>query len=222
MEERGQVVNMPPTQSFSAAAAPKLLRDDFPALQTREEILIDNLLGMNINQNNKYTLMGLVEIIKPNNKEMTILSQGCDLGSLGLNLNAADSIYQTFMAPCADTQTNAEPTYSIPDSYILPHLPPALSKMSSLSDESLFYIFYSMPRDTLQECAAQELYGRSWRFHKEFKLWLCKDPQAENPVKGSGYERGVYIFFDPSSWTCVKKEWVLHYDQLEERMADGS
>jgi hypothetical protein len=32
-----------------------------------------------------------------------------------------------------------------------------------------------------------------------------------------GFERGFYIFFDPLAWCRVKKEWVLYYDQLEER-----
>ncbi|KAH6566168.1 hypothetical protein BASA62_006857 [Batrachochytrium salamandrivorans] len=83
-----------------------------------------------------------------------------------------------------------------------------------------------MPRDVLQEATAQELYDRSWRFHKELKLWLCKDTQAsagsaisnEPFVKGTGFERGVYIFFDPLTWSRVKKEWVLYYDQLEGRI----
>ena len=118
----------------------------------------------------------------------------------------------------ACSHLGAEPNFVLPGSYKLSQsLVPALTKLSSFTDETLFYIFYSMPRDVLQEAAAQELYSRSWRFHKEFKLWLCKDPNSE-PVKGQGFERGFYIFFDPSSWSCVKKEWVLHYHQLEERV----
>ena len=74
-----------------------------------------------------------------------------------------------------------------------------------------------MPRDILQEASAQELYKRNWRFHKEFKLWLTKDKDSEVLQKGSDFERGVYVFFDPSSWTRVKKEWILYFDQLEER-----
>lgn len=34
-------------------------------------------------------------------------------------------------------------------------------------------------------------------------------------------ERGSYIFFDPKSWEKIKREFVLVYDQLEERPAGG-
>ena len=40
--------------------------------------------------------------------------------------------------------------------------------------ETLFYIFYNMPRDTLQAYAATELYNRDWRYHKDLKLWFTK------------------------------------------------
>jgi hypothetical protein len=50
-------------------------------------------------------------------------------------------------------------------------------------------------------------------------LWLTKGDVATTgeEVKGQGFERGFYMFFDPSSWSKVKKEWILYYDQLEER-----
>jgi NOT2/NOT3/NOT5 C-terminal len=35
--------------------------------------------------------------------------------------------------------------------------PSAQSKMQKFSDETLFYIFYAMPGDVLQDCAAYEL-----------------------------------------------------------------
>lgn len=50
-------------------------------------------------------------------------------------------------------------------------------------------------------------------------MWLTKGdvPVSGDEVKGQGFERGFYMFFDPSSWSKVKKEWILYYDQLEER-----
>jgi CCR4-NOT transcription complex subunit 2 len=36
--------------------------------------------------------------------------------------------------------------------------PSAQSKMPKFSDETLFYIFYAMPQDVLQDAAAYELY----------------------------------------------------------------
>lgn len=38
--------------------------------------------------------------------------------------------------------------------------------------ETLFYVFYSMPKDIVQAYAAQELYARGWRYHSERSIWL--------------------------------------------------
>ncbi|CAG8576371.1 14845_t:CDS:1, partial [Racocetra persica] len=36
-------------------------------------------------------------------------------------------------------------------------------------------------------------------------------------TKTQAFERGNYIFFDPSTWEKVKKEYILMYEALEER-----
>lgn len=77
-------------------------------------------------------------------------------------------------------------------------------------------MFYSMPRDALQDAAAAELYNRHWRYHKELRLWLMKDQSSEQS-KTPTFERGSYIFFDPNSWEKVKKDFIVMYDALEER-----
>ena len=71
-----------------------------------------------------------------------------------------------------------------------------------------------MPRDAMQEAAAVELTNRNWRYHKELRMWLTKDPMSE-PIQQSGQaERGIYIFFDPHSWEKVKKEYYLFYPAI--------
>ncbi|KAJ3038098.1 hypothetical protein HDV00_000981 [Rhizophlyctis rosea] len=167
----------------------------------------------------KYGLFGLIDVIRMTDPDMNMLALGCDLTGLGLNLNSSDALYSTFMSPFADNPTiGADPQFTIPSCYDLPQPPPpAISKIGSFSDETLFYVFYAMPREGVQEAAAQELFNRAWRFHKELKLWVCKEPGMEAAVKGNGFERGWYIFFDPTTWSKVKREWVLYYDQLEER-----
>jgi hypothetical protein len=256
-------------QSFRKQTT-ELSGDDFPALgapknstQTREEILMSNLLGdsanigssimtpgnMNLSGPSKppgvgfmspnqlrspilqkkedtkerFGLLGLVDVVRMSNQDISMLALGCDLTSLGLDINSTDNIYSNFMSPFADNPTaGAEPSFSLSPAYILSKpVPSSLSRMSKLTEETLFYIFYSMPRDILQEAAAQELYLRGWRFHKEFKLWLTKDDvDGGQIIKGPDFERGMYVFFDPSSWTRVKKEWILYFDQLEERNRD--
>jgi CCR4-NOT transcription complex subunit 2 len=88
-----------------------------------------------------------------------------------------------------------------------PPLPPPLQKMSQFTDETLFYIFYAMPRDLLQQAAAAELYAREWRYHRELKLWFTRMPGTEPTQKTPTYERGTYIYFDVHSWqkVCVAR-----------------
>jgi len=52
---------------------------------------------------------------------------------------------------------NLEPDFHLPSCYNVHPPPPAQSKINSFADETLFFIFYATPRDTLQEVAAQEL-----------------------------------------------------------------
>ena len=69
--------------------------------------------------------------------------------------------------------------------------------------ETLFYMFYSMPRDIMQAYAALELYKREWRYHIELKLWFkainTKDNDDNNSNKDSNDNR-QYIYFDISNW----------------------
>jgi CCR4-NOT transcription complex subunit 2 len=244
---------MNPQLSFSNIASGSNLRknllptgDDFPALgvhtsrqgPTREEILMSNLLGPKQpftiapqkgnaqkaeKQEDKFGLLGLKEVIRMSNPDLSMLSLGVDLTSLGLDLNSNDNVYSNFMTPFTDTPSQgADPTFPNTASYKMSkQLPDSLSKFSSFDEETLLYIFYSMPRDRLQEAAAQELYMKRWRFHKEFKLWLTKENFDTEPlVKGVDFERDIYVFFDPSTWTRVKKEWILYFDQIEERSGD--
>ena len=48
---------------------------------------------------------------------------------------------------------------------------------------TLFYIFYTFPRDILQVLASQELYNRHWKFHIESKVWFL--PQSQNQAQSS-------------------------------------
>ncbi len=40
-------------------------------------------------------------------------------------------------------------------------------------------------------------------------------------MKTATYERGVYTFFDPENWERVKKDTVILYDLLEEKIPLG-
>ncbi|GJM87053.1 hypothetical protein PR202_ga02970 [Eleusine coracana subsp. coracana] len=166
-----------------------------------------------------YGLMGLMGVIRMNDTELCSLALGLDLTTLGLNLNSPDNLYKTFGSPWSNEPAIGDPEFHIPSCYFAeppPPLQPALfQKFQTLT---LFYIFYSMPKDEAQLCAANELYNRGWFYHKEVRLWFTRFPNAEPLVKTPIYERGSYGCFDPNSWETVRKDnFVLHYELIEKK-----
>ncbi|KAI7870021.1 hypothetical protein BDF14DRAFT_1778573 [Spinellus fusiger] len=176
-----------------------------------------------------YGLLGLLGVIRMTDPDRSMLALGSDLTTLGLDLNTADTIYSTFVSPWSDTQTppglNVEPGYYLPSCYRnVKATPDAHQRMRTFSEDVLFYVFYSMPNDIAHEAAAQELYNRNWRYHKELGLWVTKEADENGrPVSlfrrtsANAIERGVYSFFDPAVWQRVKRDWTLSWDVLEER-----
>lgn len=166
----------------------------------------------------KYGLTGLVSVIRASDQDINALALGFDLTTLGLNLNSADYLYTTFASPYSEGPTRVQPEFRIPQCYFMnpPHLRFQMFQRFHL--ETLFYIFYSMPCDVLQLAAAQELYNRDWRFHKEKKLWFTRAPNTEPILKTETYEKGSFLVFDPNKWLKERKDdYTLVYDQLEEK-----
>ena len=127
---------------------------------------------------------------------------GTDLTTLGLNLNSSDCLYATFASPWADSPAQRDPEFNLPQCYYMQ--PPALKTghFSKFQLETLFYIFYNMPRDTLQAYAATELYNRDWRYHKDLKLWFTRASRQGS----QDTQKGQYIYFDIQDW----KKKVFH------------
>ena len=69
------------------------------------------------------------------------------------------NLYSTFITPWSDSNAaqDVEPDFHVPACYNVQPSPPGPNKAVSFSDETLFFMFYSSPRDVLQEVAAQEL-----------------------------------------------------------------
>ena len=69
-------------------------------------------------------------------------------------------VYSAFITPWADSSAahTVEPDFHLPACYNVQPPPPGPAKAQAFSDETLFFMFYSSPRDALQEIAAQELY----------------------------------------------------------------
>jgi len=79
---------------------------------------------------------------------------------------ATGSVEQSLTHPHAHLESVLPPCYNVQPS------PPVEGKLAQLSDETLFYMFWGMPGDCMQQLAARELWGREWRYHRELKLWI--------------------------------------------------
>jgi CCR4-NOT transcription complex subunit 2 len=165
----------------------------------------------------KYGLMGLLDIIKMEDKDLNVLSLGFDLTTLGLNLNSPEYLYSTFASPWNDNSTRIQPEFAIPSCYFL-QTPPTFNKhFGKYQDETLFYMFYSMPKDVCQVLAAKELNKRKWMYHTFHKIWLTKAPLSgtEQIQTTQTYEKGPVIYFDYHAWKKVKRDdFVLEYDKV--------
>jgi hypothetical protein len=70
------------------------------------------------------------------------------------------NLYSTFITPWSDQSAarTVEPDFHLPTCYSSVQAPPpGPNKATAFSDETLFFMFYSSPKDALQEVAAQEL-----------------------------------------------------------------
>jgi CCR4-NOT transcriptional regulation complex NOT5 subunit len=81
---------------------------------------------------------------------------------------------------------------------------------SKFTVETLFYIFYYMPRDHLQLYAAEELYRRKWRYNTDYSVWFTQDlgnSEKDNSEKAEKSEKSnseVYYYFNPNEWKTMK------------------
>jgi CCR4-NOT transcription complex subunit 2 len=151
-----------------------------------------------LDHHTKFGLLGLLDVIRMTNADLNTLALGSDLTTLGLNLNSADCLYSTFASPWAEAPTMREPQFSLPMCYYMQPPPLKTSHLSKFQLETLFYIFYAMPKDVLQAYSAQELYNRDWQYHQDLKLWFKRGSATD----GLSTANNQYIYFDIKSWEC--------------------
>ncbi|KAL9601459.1 MAG: hypothetical protein Q9219_002525 [cf. Caloplaca sp. 3 TL-2023] len=181
------------------------------ASQTAENTPLDQMAPID-----RWGLAGLLGTIRNDNADIANLAIGQDLTQLGLDLNSQEPLWPTWSGPFAEPNARPlQPDFHLPECYTVDNVHRVRDKISSFSDETLFWIFYTQPRDLMQELAASELTGRNWRYHKELMTWLTKDTTYAEPVPlGDGTERGSYIFFNHRSWQRARSEFVLSYESL--------
>lgn len=214
-----------PVRQMIAQPAVDSAKDSFDERQVYGEVAQMPISQVLVSPADRFGLAGLVNLIKMQDPDMSMLTMGKNLQTLGMNLTTYEPVSSSFVTPWSQDPAAAaaqvEPAFHLPSCYNVQPPPPAQSKITSFSDETLFFVFYSTPRDILQEVAAQELYARNWRYHKGLHLWLTKEQNTEPIQKTPTYERGTYVFFDPGSWEKVSKNFVLMYEMLEEKPPVG-
>ncbi|XP_076903035.1 putative NOT transcription complex subunit VIP2 [Bidens hawaiensis] len=175
--------------------------------------------GQSQTAQDRFGLLGLLSVIRMSDPDLTSIALGIDLTTLGLNLNSAENLYRTFGSPWSDEPVKGDPDFTVPQCYYSKQ-PPALNQryFSKFQLNTLFYIFYSMPKDEAQLYAANELYNRGWFYHREHRLWFMRPPNMEPLVKTNTYERGSYVCFDPNTWETIRKDnFVVYYEMLDKR-----
>jgi CCR4-NOT transcription complex subunit 2 len=116
-----------------------------------------------MNPREKHGLTGLIAKLDPEHPDYSPMIMGLDLNELGFDLNRPPStpLYPTFGTPFGPPGQQESrppiPDFTLPAAYNVTNVPPLHSKVPSMSDDCLMFIFYSAPRDVAQELAAQEL-----------------------------------------------------------------
>jgi CCR4-NOT transcription complex subunit 2 len=172
-----------------------------------------------------FGLLGLQSVVMqpPDTQEganMLTLMRGFDLATLGLHVVQSEPIHPTMASPWLDAAPVIQPDFAVPACYAVQSPRLSFQAFQKFQLETLFYVFYSMPRDVLQVAAAQELYNRDWRFHKTQQLWLTKILNKEPTVKHTTFEKGTYKVFNAATWAYEEREdFVLEYSSIEEMKA---
>lgn len=130
-----------------------------------------------------YGMRGLLENIKRLPADKNIWAIGQEVESLGMPLDTPAPFTDTIIGASSnasrlDSGWNVwgedakqkliasgeyKPPNLIPTCFNQQPAPPASGKMASFSEETLFWIFYGMPRDRMQELAARTLYTMHFR-----------------------------------------------------------
>lgn len=148
-------------------------------------------------KDSKFGLVGLLnDVLRASDKDSQQLSLGTDLTTFGLNLSASENLYPTFISPFTENMLDEKP-YKVPACYLAPTAILKAEHITKFQVETLFYMFYLMPKDVFQSLAALELYRREWRYHGELKVWLKQRTQQEML---QAHPQVQFVYFDPKSF----------------------
>jgi CCR4-NOT transcription complex subunit 2 len=173
----------------------------------------------------KFGLPGLLAMMHhPSADLRSLTAQGQDLTTLGLDLTSTEPLHTQLASvfnPTAHTRLPLDADYTLPACYRVANVQALHERIPSFSEETLFYIFYSSPKDLVQELVADELIGRKWRFHKGEKMWVTRDENYPAPVEVEREisEQGFYIWWDWKGWKKVRvSSPTVKFDGCENAM----
>ncbi|KAK1256084.1 hypothetical protein MKX07_008343 [Trichoderma sp. CBMAI-0711] len=181
--------------------------------QTAE--VVDPLAGMPAVD--KWGIKGLRTLMNtyPDYHAMII---GMDPSTIGLDLSSPElistQVYSLFDDAPPKPTVNLN-KFRLPECYSVTNVQPIDTKIQSFNEETLFWIFYSCPLDAKQQMAAVELHSRNWRWHKKLQVWLTKDEHMTPQILSPNHERGYYIVWDTATWRKDRREFTLHYGDLD-------
>ena len=170
-------------------------------------------------QTRQYGILGLLDVIRMSDPALHMLTLGIDLSSIVPNINSQEYLHTKFASPWSDTPTTGTPAFVLPMCYQMGgQIAARTQHFPKFHEESLLYIFYTMPLDLRQGLAAVQLYKKNWRFHKAWKRWF-----VPNPKPSSENNHCKYFVFDRESWekrpydgpTQGLEEGLLHERDLQ-------
>jgi CCR4-NOT transcription complex subunit 2 len=193
-----------------------------PSDQTLESVLA----GMS--EKEKSGMKGYLALAEGPNPTLRSLMRGQDLAALGLNMNSDQPLMASYAGPFA--LPNAHPLrpldndFTTPDCYTVKKVAPLHTRINSFSDETLFYIFYSMPRDYMQVLVGQELMERKWRYHMREQMWMMRDENSQGYAYNDDRtsEQGYYIWWDKNQWKKIRRAYTLRYEDLDDLPSVGN
>ncbi|KAK4498948.1 hypothetical protein PRZ48_009459 [Zasmidium cellare] len=193
--------------------------------------------GLEALNNKLEAARGNVDISMPNIEKNVAMLQGQSLDFHDMDLDSPDQIIHSFSV-FPDTEWDGRPVvpaYSLPDSYQVKNVPPAIGRVESFTDDTLFKIFFEEPRSVLSETVATELTSREWRWHKVLRKWLQKEgvtssctaplidfathiPPGTAPTQVTErVERGVYILYENKTVQRERREITLDFADIDTR-----
>lgn len=159
--------------------------------------------------------------------EFKAMTRQQDLVAFENHAATGQSLLRSYSGPFAPPNSYVprplDSDFTIPDCYIVHNVAPIQSRISGFTEDTLFYIFYTSPKDIIQEDVATELMSRKWRFHMKEKMWLTRDDTTQSPqiIEKDVSEQGYYIWWDPRNWKRVRRLYNLRYDELDDHLSGG-